>query len=179
MATTQQVAKKQKKAPVRRKSDVEETLGVKYLSRVDPDEDFSDVDGDLRNEFALENEDPTRHYHWAHKDPNDIGQYKGGILGYRVEYYEPNGVMARMHSEHVKGEAITKRDHVLVSCDKEMWQKRNRFEHMQTRKTNARMFKRRQRDLDMRPFVDDEGRLDRDAFRESIAEDAADAAKGA
>lgn len=131
-------------------NQVEEVLGVKYLNRVDPDEDFSDVDGDLRGEFALDNEDPQRHYHWAHNDPNDVGAYKGGLLKYRVEHYHADGVMARMHAEHVEGEAITKRDHVLVSCDKAMWQKRNRFEHMQTRQTNDRMFKRKQRDLDLR-----------------------------
>ena len=152
MATKQRLSGGPAKPLVRKKpfNQVEEVLGVKFLSRVDPDEDFSDVDGDLRNEFALENEDPTRHYHWAHNNPNDIGQYKGGILKYRVEYTAPGNVEARMRSEFVEGEAITKRDHVLVSCDKAMWQKRNRFEHMQTRKNNERMFKRRQRDLDLR-----------------------------
>ena len=175
----QVAAQKPAKQKPRRKSDVEETLGVKFISRVDPDEDFSDVDGDLRNEFALENEDPTRHYHWAHNDPSDIGEYKGGILGYRVEYATKDGVMARMHAEHNIDEPITKRDHVLVSCSKEMWQKRNRFEHMQTRKTNERMFKRKQRDIDFRAFVDEDGDFNRGAFRESIAEDAADAARGA
>lgn len=163
--TTKNVATKKQ-----RYNQVEEVLGVKFLSRVDPDEDFSDVDGDLRGEFALDNEQPDRHYHWAHNDPNDIGAYKGGQLGYRVEYYVEDGVMARMHAEHTKGEAITKRDHVLVSCDKAMWQKRNRFEHMQTRQNNARMFKRRQRDI---------GGEDIESFRQSIAEDAAEIAQGA
>ena len=156
--------------PKKRFNQVEEVLGVKYLNRVDPDEDFSDVDGDLRNEFALENEDPTRHYHWAHNNPNDIGQYKGGILKYRVEYYEPGNVEARMRAEMTTGEAITKRDHVLVSCDKAMWQKRNRYEHMQTRKTNERMFKRRQRDI---------GGDDAESFRQSIAADMAEISEGA
>lgn len=150
--------------PVSRKkpfNQVEEVLGVKYLNRVDPDEDFSEVDGDLRGEFALDNEDPQRHYHWAHNNPNDIGQYKGGLLKYRVEYFEDGGVQARMNAGDVKGEAITKRDHVLISCDKAMWQKRNRFEHIETRKTNERMFKRRQSDLDLR---------DRNALNEEAEE---------
>jgi hypothetical protein len=143
-------------SPKKRFNQVEEVLGVKYLNRVDPDEDFSDVDGDLRGEFALDNEQPDRHYHWAHNDPNDIGAYKGGLLKYRVEYYEEGNVMARMHAEHA------------------MWQKRNRFEHIQTRKTNDRMFKKKQRDLDLRAFVDGDGDFDRDSFRSAIAEDAAD-----
>jgi hypothetical protein len=147
--------KKPKKARKVVQTDSEQVLGVQML-RVDPDEDFSDVDGDPKNEFSIENEDPQRHYHWAHNNPNDIGQYKGGILKYRVEHYEEGGVFARMNSEQTLGEAITKRDHVLVSCDKALWQKRNRYERVQTLATNEGMIKKLRRDIVL--HADDEAR---------------------
>lgn len=115
------------------------------LERIDPDEDFSDVDGDPRAEFALEEEDPTRHYHWAHNSPDDIGQYKGGVLGYRVEYFEEGGVRPRMVAEMKPGEAITKRDHVLVSCDKDKWDKFNRYQKKKNQDVRDRLFKQAQR----------------------------------
>jgi hypothetical protein len=131
-------------------SDMERTLGVSSLNRVDPDEDFSDVDGDPRNDFALTNEEDDRNYVWVRNNPDDIGEYKGGIVPYRIEYGADDGVMPRMAAEQPKGEAITKRGHVLMSCDKALWQKRNRYQLNETRKVNNIMFKRRQRDLDLR-----------------------------
>src|SRR4051812_41230555 len=119
------------------------------IPRVDPDEDFSDVDGDYRTEFALDDEtqDPTRHYHWAHKSPDDIGQYKGGVLGYRLEHYAKGGVRPLMCADETEGEAITKRDHVLVSCDRALWEKRERFLSKKTKEANERMFKAAQRPI--------------------------------
>jgi hypothetical protein len=117
------------------------------LTRIDPDEDFSDVDGDPRTEFALVNEDPTRHYHWAHKSPDDIGQYKGGVIPYRVEHATADGVAAKMAAEFVEGETIMKRDHVLVSCDKEKWDKLQRYRRKQTTEANESMFKKSQRSV--------------------------------
>jgi hypothetical protein len=136
------------KAP--KQSDMMRTLGVETLSRIDPDEDFSDVDGDPRNDFALENEDTDRHYVWVRNHPDDIGEYKGGVVGYRVEYAESGGVIPKMASEQVAGDSITKRGHVLMSCDLGQWQKKNRHDLAQTRRTNEMMFKRRMRDLDLR-----------------------------
>jgi hypothetical protein len=152
MAKDQQPAVEAPKKPLARrrvrKSDAEEVLGVKFLSRFDPDEDFSDVDGDPQNEFGLREEESDRHYHWARNTPDDIGLYKGGVVPYRVEYAEKDGVRPAMSSEIPIGEPIAKRDLVLVSCDKGLWQKRNRFERSRQVKTNERMFRRRQRDTD-------------------------------
>lgn len=105
--------------------------------RFDPDEDFSDVDGDLRAEFALnpELERPDRHYVWVHNGPEDIGSYKGNVLKYKIEHAEAGGVLPLMTDEIREGEMITRRDHVLMSCDRELFEKRERFE----RKKNAEM----------------------------------------
>lgn len=138
------------KAPRPKVSDIQRTLGVQTLTRFDPDEDFSDVDGDPRNDFALVNEDPSRHYCWVRNHPDDVGEYKGGIVGYRVEYRSKEGVDLKMSGDQSPDEAITKRGHVLMSCDAALWQKRNRYELNETRKHNEMMFKRRQRDLDLR-----------------------------
>jgi hypothetical protein len=133
-----------------KQSDMERTLGVSALSRIDPDEDFSDVDGDPSNEFALVNEDPERYSVWVRNHPDDIGEYKGGVVPFRVEYATDGGVGPRMSAEQPKDEAITKRGHVLMTCDKALWQKRNRFQLAKTREVNDLMFKRKQRDLDLR-----------------------------
>lgn len=124
---------------------------VETLQRIDPDEDFSDVDGDPRTEFALTNEDPDRQYIWAHNDPDDIGRLKGGVLGYKVEYAEDGGVNAKMHAGYTPGEVITKRDHVLMSCDRALWEKKERFEAKKTKEANERMFKKNSRSsIDLR-----------------------------
>lgn len=136
------------KAPVL--SDMERTLGVKSLSRIDPDEDFSDVDGDPGTDFALTDPADDRHYVWVRNHPDDIGEYKGSLLGYRVEHAEKGGVAPKMSSDLTEGEAIQKRGHVLMSCDLALWQKKNRLDFKRTSETNAQMFKRKQRDLDLR-----------------------------
>lgn len=136
------------KAP--KQSDMMRTLGVGSLSRIDPDEDFSDVDGDPANDFALINEDPDRHHVWVRNHPDDIGEYKGGVVPYGIVYAEDGGVAPKMASEQPKGEAIQKRGHVLMSCDRALWQKRNRYQLAETRKANDMMFKKRQRDIDYR-----------------------------
>lgn len=137
------------KAARPKQSDIQQVLGVETLKRIDPDEDFSDVDGDPRNDFAIDNEESDRHYMWVRNHPDDIGEYKGGVVGYRVEYFD-DSVRPRMPGELTKGEPILKRGHVLMSCDKALWQKRNRYQLAKTREHNEMMFKRRQRDLDLR-----------------------------
>lgn len=161
MATTTKPKKRVRKPIV---PDALKALGVS-LRRFDPDEDFSDVDGDPNGEFALENEAPDRHYHWAHNSVDDVGKYTGGILGYSVEHFEEGGVFARQRSGQVMGEPITKRDHVLVSCPLDRWQKRNRYERAETLKTNRAMFKTRQRDLDARDLEDFRDQMDDDYVR--------------
>ena len=136
------------KAPVL--SDMERTLGVKTLSRIDPDEDFSEVDGDPSSNFALDGEASDRHYVWVRNHPDDIGEYKGGLLKYQVEHWEDGGVAPRMSADGTKGEIIQKQGHILMSCDLALWQKKNRLDFKKTSETNAQMFKRKQRDLDLR-----------------------------
>lgn len=138
------------KGPKPKQSDIMRTLGVETLKRIDPDEDFSAVDGDPRNDFAIDSEEGDRQYIWVRNHPDDIGEYKGGVIPHRVEYFEEGGVRPRMAAENPIGEAIQKRGHVLMSCDKALWQKRNRFQLAKTREHNELMFKRRQRDLDLR-----------------------------
>lgn len=152
-------AKPKAEAPLT--SDYIKQFGL--LERIDPDEDFSDVDGDPKHEFALTNEATDRHYVWAHNSRDGIGDYKGGIVPYRIEHSDDEGVQARMAAEQVKGEMITKRDHVLMSCDLELWQKRNRYERVQTLRTNESMFKRRQRTTDLRDR--DSVRAERESLR--------------
>lgn len=134
------------KAARPKESDMMRTLGVDSLSRIDPDEDFSDVDGDPNNDFSLVNEESDRAYCWVRNHPDDIGEYKGGVLPYRVEYATKGGVSPKMAAELKDGEAITKRSHVLMSCDKALWQKRNRSQLARTQEINKRMFKKSQRD---------------------------------
>lgn len=133
-----------------KQTDIMRTLGVETLKRIDPDEDFSDVDGDPRNDFAIDNEEADRQYMWVRNHPDDVGEYKGGTVPYRLEYFHEDGVRPRMAGELTKDEAIMKRGHVLMSCDKGLWQKRNRYQLAKTREHNDMMFKRRQRDLDLR-----------------------------
>jgi len=145
--------KKSKPARRRKLSDAEEVLGT-HLMRIDPDEDFSDVDGDPKTDFALSNTDPNRKYHWASQ--SDIGNYKSGQLGYKIEHYEEGGVFATLNDEQRLGERIEKKDLILVSCDKAKWQKRNRYEHVQTLQTNEAMIKKLQRTRDMRRELGDD-----------------------
>lgn len=128
-------------------SDMMRVLGVESLSRIDPDEDFSDVDGDPQSEFALDNQESDREYVFVRNHPDDIGEYKGGVIPYRVEHLSKEGVRTKMGEGIQDGEAIQKRGHVLMSCDKELWQKRNRFQLAKTREVNDRMFRHKQRDL--------------------------------
>lgn len=155
MAKEPSPEKKTKRVRRQPASDAIEALGVP-LNRIDPDEDFSDVEGDPTNEFGLLNEESDRHYHWARNTPDDLGYYKGGIIPYRVEHASADGVSPRMSSEFTEGEAIQKRDLVLMSCDKAKWQKRNRYERVQTLATNEGMIKKLQRDRDLRKERGDE-----------------------
>ena len=146
-------------------SDAEELFGMP-IARIDPDEDFSDVDGDPANEFALENEETARHYHWAHKSDDDIGKYVGGTVPYRIERHG-EAVSARMSAElgeNDKGAPITKRDLILVSCDKGLWQKQNRARHVEQTKLNNQMFRKRQRPMDFRAYAE----MDKESGKEAV-----------
>lgn len=124
-------------------------LRRRVVERLDPqEEDFSDVDGDLRNEFALVHEDPSRQYVWAHNSADDIGSFKGGIVPYRLERAEEGekslGVLMG-GAEYAPGEVITKRGHVLMSCDKKLWEKRQRFERLKGQKAASAFIRSRQK----------------------------------
>lgn len=113
------------------------------LPRFDPDdEDFSDVDGDLNNEFQLVEPDSDRHYVWVHNDPTSLGEYKGSVLKYQTESLAEGGVRHGADPGLVKGETITQKDHVLMSCSRQLWEKRQRWERMQDRQQRALFFKK-------------------------------------
>ena len=116
---------------------------VEALPRIDPDdEDFSDVDGDLNNEFALHDADSDRHYVWVHNDPTSIGEYRGSVLKYVAESKAEDGVHHGGDPGFVNGESITQKDHVLMSCSKALWEKRLRWERMQDHQQRAVYFKK-------------------------------------
>lgn len=143
--------RQQPKAKAPRKSDIQEMLGVETLSRIDPDEDFSDVDGDPRSDFALADEASDRHPVWVRNHPDDIGDYKSGNVPFRIETATKDGVrVLKDGGQYTEGEPIVKKGHVLMTCDKALWQKRNRLDLKRTHETNNLMFKRKQRDLDLR-----------------------------
>lgn len=142
---------RQPKAKAPRKSDIEEMLGVESLKRIDPDEDFSEVDGDPRSDWALVDEESDRHAVWVRNHPDDIGDYKSGNIPYRIEHASKDGVKPlKDGGQFQDGEPIVKKGHVLMTCDKALWQKRNRLDLKRTQETNDLMFKRKQRDLDLR-----------------------------
>ena len=109
---------------------------VETLERIDLNEDFSDVDGDLTYEFALKpgEEDSDRHMVWIHNDPETIREYRDHVL-----HYEPVAGKG--------GEVLTRRDHVLYSCDEAKFRKRERFKKVQDIKTRAQLSRAAQKTL--------------------------------
>lgn len=120
------------------------------VERIDPEEDFSDVDGDLRSEFELVGDDPTRKYVWAHNSQDDIGYFKGYVVPYRLERATEDGVRPKMGgAELEKDDVITRKDHVLMSCDKALWEKRQRYERVVQAKRNAELSQARQKPVEV------------------------------
>jgi hypothetical protein len=103
---------------------------------LDLNEDFSDVDGDLTNEFQLRGDEKSseRHEVWIHNDPETIREYRDSVLG-----YEP--------VVDATGATMTRRDHVLYSCDQEKFLKKERFNKITYLKDMAKFNKKAQRDL--------------------------------
>lgn len=121
-------------------------------ARFDPDEDFSDVMGTDHVRFALENEDPSRHYIWPHADADDMASKQSHVLGFRVEEYAGDDVENALRPRGMKGllkkgDLIRVADHVLMSCDQALWEKRQRYEASKTRETNRTMANARQGDV--------------------------------
>jgi hypothetical protein len=108
---------------------------IEVLDRIDLHEDFSDVDGDLTNEFALrpDEADSDKHFVWVHNDPEAVREYRDHVL-----HYEP---------VTVKGEIPTRRDHVLMACDEGRWRKRQRYEKVRDLKERAALTREAQKSL--------------------------------
>jgi hypothetical protein len=122
------------------------------MERIDPTEDFSDVQGDNDSRFSLENARPDRHYIWPHKGAEDIQKFQGHVLRYRLEFYEGDDAEDAVRVKGgigllQKGDHISVADHVLMSCDKALWEKRQRYEASLTQKTNRRLADEEQRPL--------------------------------
>lgn len=138
---------------LRKKSPVQHIAAkAKVMERFEPDEDFSDVIGDDITRFALENQRADRHYIWPHNDADDISKYQSHVLNYMLETYEGDDKPEALRPRGMKGllkagENIAIADHVLMSCDLALWEKRQRYEASLTRKTNKRMARDLQKDL--------------------------------
>lgn len=106
------------------------------LERFDPKEDFSDVDGDLNNEFALTEEEHNsdRRALWVHNNADAIREYRTGVLKYQPVH-------------DAEGNIITRRDHILMDCDRALFNKRDRYERLENLKQRALMSKQGQKDL--------------------------------
>lgn len=134
---------------------------VETLERIDPEgEDFSDVDGDYTHQFTLKDEDPTRQYVWVHDNPGDIGKYKGSLLKYAPVYAEADAVRPVADPGHEDGQVVRMMDHVLMSCDRALWEKRKRYESLTNQRERNQVFRKNSRgEVALRR--DDKGRWSR------------------
>lgn len=127
---------------------------TQVLERIDPDEDFSDVDGDLGNEFALTGADPDKHYVFVHNDRDSIGTYKSHVLRYEPVYAQDDSVRPLADAGLEEGQTITVRDHVLMACPRALFEKRQRFERKRNAAERAGLFGQAMRDAVMRRGAD-------------------------
>lgn len=118
---------------------------VETLNRIDLTEDFSDVDGDLTNEFALRpgEDDSDKHFVWVHNDPATLDEYRNHVLR-----YEP--------ATDKGGKIPTRRDHVLYQCDKGKFLKRERYKKVRDLKERAQLSRDAQKTL--QPYEIGDGR---------------------
>ncbi len=136
---------------IKRTKQGTQALAPVVLERIDLDEDYSDVSGDPGGEFSLEGEDLGRHYVFAHNSPEDISTFKRDVCGYQIEYATETGVSPRGARGLIEvGTAITVRDHVLMSCDRAKWEKRQRYLNNKTRIENAQAADARQADINLK-----------------------------
>jgi len=123
----------------------------RVAERFDPTEDFSDVIGDDLNRFALDNERPDRHYVWPHNSAEDISKFQAHVLNYQLETYAGDDAKGALRPKGMQGllkqgDVIRVADHVLMSCDRERWEKRQRYEATQTMHANKAEATRLQED---------------------------------
>lgn len=85
--------------------------------RIDPVLESYDADEDVGQ---VVNKDPERHYVWAYKVGNAIGQYES--RGYEIETYRQDGPHARVmpKSKRVVDAPVEWNDNVLMSCPLEV-----------------------------------------------------------
>lgn len=137
-------------------------LAPEKRQRIDLDENFDDVSGDPNSEFMLVDAegkkvppqgDGTRFYVFAHNssDPESgVTKFKREIPGYEIEYFRNDGVRPAGSEAFLKeGDQIVIRDHVLMSCDRALHEKRGRYLRNKTAIQNRQMAQMRQSDVDM------------------------------
>lgn len=124
-----------------RRAGVQHVVPVqaKVVDRIDPSEDFSDVNGSDVAQFKLENERSDRKYVWPTDTMEDRQRFQSGQVGvrYKAETYEGDDVPTALRPVGAlgmfqKGDTIRIGPHVLMSCDRALWEKRQRFEATQT-----------------------------------------------
>ncbi len=113
------------------------------VERIDPEEDFSDVIGNDTTRFTLENVRPDRHYAWPEETHEDMSRFRSGELGVRyiLETYEGDDVSDALRPVGAqgllkKGDMIRVGPHVLMSCDRALWEKRQRLEARRSQQTS-------------------------------------------
>jgi hypothetical protein len=117
---------------LRRKRAVVKKAKRVVLEPLPENEDYSDVAGDPGGEFALENKKSDRAYTWAHDSRDSISELQRGAVPYGIEHYEGDDVEDALRPRGAKGfmqkgDRITVRDHVLMSCDRARLEKRKRY----------------------------------------------------
>lgn len=122
-----------------RRAGVQHVVPVqaKVVDRIDPNEDFSDVNGSDVSQFQLENQKSDRHYIWPTDTLEDRQKFQGSQLRYIPEIYEGDDVEGALRPVGSfgllkKGDVIRVGVHVLMSCDRAKKEKHLRFEATQT-----------------------------------------------
>lgn len=116
---------------------------ARVVERIDPEENFDDVIGNDTTRFTLENARPDRRYAWPEETHEDMARFRSGELGvrYNLETYQgdddpdalrPVGAQGLLK----KGDSIRVGTHVLMSCDRALWEKRQRLEAKRSRQTS-------------------------------------------
>ncbi len=137
-------------------------LAPQKRERIDLDEDFSDVSGDPNSGFMLVDAegrvvppegDATRHYIFAHNSADQtsgVTRFKNEKPGYEIVYFEKDGVRPAGAEAFLKeGDQIVVSDHVLMSCDRALHEKRGRYERHKTAIQNHKMAVARQSDVNL------------------------------
>lgn len=134
--------------------------------RIDLDQDWSDVSGDPGSNFQLVDADgrkippqgdDERFYVWAH-DSNDpesgTGRYKREIPGYEIVRFRADGVRPiGSTADLVEGEPIKVMDHILMSCDRALHDKRDAYLRHKDAIRRRQVDKMREGDVVLSPDV--------------------------